>query len=63
MAFIVAARRATSSPLGGTGTRRSSVDPVMASTSDRIASTGRRARPASTQANAPAAPTSTGKAT
>ena len=63
MAFMVRASRATSSPERGTGTRRSSVVPVMDSTSTRIDSTGRSDRPASTQASRPTAPTSKGKDT
>jgi hypothetical protein len=63
IAFIVWARLATSSPLRGTGTRRSSVEPEMASTSARMSSTGRRARPEVNHASTPTVPTRSGKAT
>ena len=59
---MVVASRATSSPESGTGTLRSSVDPLIESTSARIASTGRRALPARIQVS-PAAPTTSNGST
>jgi len=53
ISFIVSASRRTSSRPAGTGTRRCIVVPLIDSTSVRIASTGRSARPAITQASAP----------
>ncbi len=62
MAFIVRASRPTSSPERGSGTRRCMVVPPMASTSARMASTGRSARPTSTQATAATVAMSAGSA-
>ena len=58
--FIVVARRATSSCDGGTSTRWSSVDREIVSTVARSCSTGRSARPTSSQATSPTNNTSTG---
>ncbi len=45
IAFIVRARRPTSSSVSGSGTRRCIVVPVISSARSRMASTGRSARP------------------
>jgi hypothetical protein len=59
IAFIVRASRAISSSPAGSGTRRSSSPAEMAVTSARIASTGRRARPTTSQVTTPiSSPTS-----
>ena len=57
---MVRARRPISSLVGGSETRRWRVDPVISSTSARIASTGRRARPTSRYATAATSATRAG---
>ena len=63
IAFIVRARRPTSSSVSGSGTRRWMVEPVISSASVRIASTGRSARPVKYQTANPTSSTSRGTAT
>ena len=60
MSFIVWARRATSSPVAGSSTRRCSVVCEISSTSWRMRSTGCRARPTSHHVTRPTRTTRTG---
>lgn len=62
VSFVVRARRATSSCVAGSGTRRArSCDAVIADISLRMPSTGRSALRVTSQVTAPTTPSSTGK--
>jgi hypothetical protein len=63
IAFIVRASRAISSPVAGSGTRRSSRLAEIRSTSARMSSTGRSTRPTSHQTSAARTAALTGTAT
>ena len=60
---MVTARRATSSPVAGTGTRVERWCSVMSPTELRIDSTGRSARPTPNQTSSPTPRVSTGTST
>ncbi len=63
VAFMVAASRAISSRVPGSGTRRCRSRSLISATSARIASTGRRARPVTHQVTAPTSASSSGTPT
>ncbi len=60
MRFMVAARRPTSSPVPGSGTRWCRSPAPISATRERMASTGRRARPTTSQVTTATTPTSRG---